>query len=205
MPPKRRSNLERRQESTEAVLDAALSLFVSRGYQATTMADIAGKAGLTKGAVYFYFKDKLALVTELLDRSERTLYRPFFDQLEESNEPAQIKISQFLNWLARIAVENRDELLLPVLISLEFHDEASPALDVVRSIRQQMKSKLVDIFNMGHDDGTLRMETAPEPMAEAMMAFSDGLLLQWYRSAGEMDGEALSRSARDMVLNGIKR
>jgi len=205
MQPKRRSNIERRQESTEAVLDAALSLFVSGGYQATTMSDIARKAGLTKGAVYFYFKDKLALVTELLERSERTLYRPFFRQLEESDEPARQKIAQFLNWLARIAAENRDELLLPVLISLGFHGEASPAFDVIDSIRRQMREELVAIFNRGGADGTLRMDAAPTEMADTLMAFSDGLLLHWYRHEQELDGAALARSARNMILQGIRR
>ena len=59
--PSRRSNQERREQSTEQVLDSALNLFVSNGYGATSIDDIARRAGLTKGAVYFYFKGKSAL------------------------------------------------------------------------------------------------------------------------------------------------
>jgi TetR/AcrR family acrAB operon transcriptional repressor len=54
--PSRRSNRDRREQSTEQVLAAALKLFVSNGYTATSIDDIATEAGLTKGAVYFYFR-----------------------------------------------------------------------------------------------------------------------------------------------------
>ena len=40
-------NAERRRASIEAVLDSALQLFVTQGYDATSMDDIAGNAGLT--------------------------------------------------------------------------------------------------------------------------------------------------------------
>ena len=69
--PERRSNQERREQSTEQVLAAALEQFVTRGYQSTSIDDIARAAGLTKGAVYFYFKGKSALLLELLSQSKR--------------------------------------------------------------------------------------------------------------------------------------
>ncbi len=62
-------NSERRKASIKAVLDSALGLFVTQGYDATSMDDIASRAGLTKGAVYFYFKDKVSLLHALLERA----------------------------------------------------------------------------------------------------------------------------------------
>ena len=67
MQPARRSNEERREQSVQHVLAAALQLFVSQGYENATIDAIAAKAGLTKGAVYFYFKGKVALLHALLD------------------------------------------------------------------------------------------------------------------------------------------
>ena len=71
-------NAERRKSSIKSVLDSALSLFVTQGYDATSMDDIASRAGLTKGAVYFYFKDKLSLLHALLERTEAELFDPIF-------------------------------------------------------------------------------------------------------------------------------
>jgi len=63
---KRRSNKLRRAESTQAVEKAACRLFVERGFRSTSMDLIAREVGMTKGAVYFYYKDKNALLDEYL-------------------------------------------------------------------------------------------------------------------------------------------
>ena len=57
-----------RQASIGRLLDAAQSLFVSQGYRQTNLDQIASAAGLTKGAVYFYFRSKETVLLELLKR-----------------------------------------------------------------------------------------------------------------------------------------
>ena len=204
MPSTRRSNRERREESIESVLDAARLLFVSRGYQATSTADIARRAGLTKGALYFYFKDKQALVNELLQRSERTLYRPFFARLEKDSGTADEKIIRLLNWLAKIAAENRDDLLLPLLISLEFQGQENPALERVDELRHFMKRRLVKVIEQGRAEGSMRSDLSAQAFADTIMAFADGLLLQWYRRGSELDGATVARAARGVILEGVR-
>src|SRR6185503_10036227 len=43
------------------ILDAALALFVEKGFAATRLDDVAARAGLSKAAIYLYFEDKTAL------------------------------------------------------------------------------------------------------------------------------------------------
>src|SRR5258707_10036802 len=43
------------------ILDAALALFVEKGFAATRLDDVAERAGLSKAAIYLYFEDKTAL------------------------------------------------------------------------------------------------------------------------------------------------
>ena len=53
----------------DEVLDAAIDLFISHGFSATRVEDIARRAGLSKGAVYLYFESKEAILTALVHRS----------------------------------------------------------------------------------------------------------------------------------------
>lgn len=53
------------QSKSEAVLEAALRLFTDRGYEATSVPQIAGAAGVGVGTIYRYFPSKEALVNEL--------------------------------------------------------------------------------------------------------------------------------------------
>lgn len=50
------------------ILKAALDLFVEKGYERTTFEDVAGRIGLTKGAVYWHFNNKPDLLSELVAR-----------------------------------------------------------------------------------------------------------------------------------------
>jgi AcrR family transcriptional regulator len=52
----------------DEILDAAISVFTSKGFDAARIEDIAGEAGLSKGAIYLYFDSKDALLKGLIER-----------------------------------------------------------------------------------------------------------------------------------------
>ena len=56
------------QATREALLDAAERVFELRGVSHTSLAHIAEAAGLTRGAVYWHFKDKAALFNAMMER-----------------------------------------------------------------------------------------------------------------------------------------
>ncbi len=59
----------RAEERPDEVLDAALELFIEKGFAATRVDDIARRAGLSKGAVYLYFPSKEAVLEALVRRA----------------------------------------------------------------------------------------------------------------------------------------
>ncbi len=69
---------ERSLRSRTQVLDAALALFSHQGYRATSMRDIAERAGVSTGNVYHHFKDKETIFRELLDQYWRAIADPDF-------------------------------------------------------------------------------------------------------------------------------
>jgi AcrR family transcriptional regulator len=62
----------------EAILAAALDEFSARGYEAARLADVAKRAGVAKGTIYLYFRDKESLFQELI----RTALAPIAGILE---------------------------------------------------------------------------------------------------------------------------
>ena len=67
----------------EAVLRAAIDLFIEQGYDATSISDLAGSLGVTKSAVYHHFPSKESLLGAALDeddpeRRKMILYSSFF-------------------------------------------------------------------------------------------------------------------------------
>lgn len=61
------------QKTRKAILDSALRLFSRRGFERTSLSDIAKYAGVTRGAIYWHFDDKRDLLLELCNRTDREL------------------------------------------------------------------------------------------------------------------------------------
>jgi AcrR family transcriptional regulator len=57
------------EETGRKILDSALELFRQKGFDATTMRDIAQKAGVATGAAYYYYLSKDAIVLDFYQRS----------------------------------------------------------------------------------------------------------------------------------------
>ena len=65
------SQAERRAATTAAILASARALFAERGFEATSIGDIALAAGVAKGAVYHHYPTKEAIFLEVLDAVHR--------------------------------------------------------------------------------------------------------------------------------------
>lgn len=83
--PKRLSAGKRRQQ----LLDVALRLFAAKGYNATTMDDIAEAAGVTKPLLYQHFDSKRALYLELVDTVATTMLTAIGDATAAAATPRQ--------------------------------------------------------------------------------------------------------------------
>ncbi|WP_372839588.1 TetR/AcrR family transcriptional regulator [Phaeovulum sp.] len=136
--PKFRRRAEARPDE---VLDAALALFVAKGYTHTTVDQIARRAGISKGAVYLYFPSKKALLEGLVRRAISPV--AVFAQGvvgAEQGDPRPL-IARFLRLVAK-ALSDPHTLSVPKLVIREaiaapeiaklYHDEvlanAIPAL-----------------------------------------------------------------------------
>ena len=58
---------EEAEQTRARILASALDLFSSNGYSRTTLTDVASRLGMTKGAVYWHFTSKEALLMALVD------------------------------------------------------------------------------------------------------------------------------------------
>ena len=84
-----RGNRLPRHERRRQLLDAALELFVARGYHAAAMDEIAERAGVSKPVLYQHFPGKLELYLALLDESVDTLVETVRDALRSNQDNKQ--------------------------------------------------------------------------------------------------------------------
>ena len=80
-----RRTKEEAERTRARIMASALSLFAKKGYDRTTFNDIAARLKLTKGAVYWHFESKQALLTALLDEMLEKFRRQIMELLPEGS------------------------------------------------------------------------------------------------------------------------
>lgn len=76
----------------EALLDAAFDVFAARGYRASRLEEVAEAAGMTKGAIYYYFDGKEDLLRRAVQHRHRSMFAEVERALSEEGAPAAARI-----------------------------------------------------------------------------------------------------------------
>lgn len=102
---------ERAAERRQAIIDAAMEEFISRGFAATRLDDIAKRAGVAKGTIYLHFKDKESMFEELI----RTAIVPLVARMQ-GPPPASGTVRDLveafaLNFIKEIATTRRGDIV----------------------------------------------------------------------------------------------
>lgn len=76
-PRSAEQNNDIRKQKKELILESALELFAENGFHATSISQIAKKAGISKGLIYNYFESKLEILDEIILQGFETIYSNF--------------------------------------------------------------------------------------------------------------------------------
>ncbi|MGB0522326.1 MAG: TetR/AcrR family transcriptional regulator [Flammeovirgaceae bacterium] len=80
---KQSSHISKREQKSQAILDAAEQLFARKGYGNVKMDEIAKYIGISKGSIFFYFKSKENLQMALTYRAFQALIEAYYHALEK--------------------------------------------------------------------------------------------------------------------------
>lgn len=153
------------------LLDAARELALESGWPATTVAGIATRAGVGKGAVYLEFDDKAAILDALLTRSMRDLTSEVHRRVRDAHHLIDLPA------IYRFAVE---ELLADPLMRAFYLGDGSVLGDHVRTVDddryRQRFTWLLDYVARLKQAGVIDPGIPDETLARVLSAFTIGLL-----------------------------
>ena len=189
------SETERRAQ----ILRAARSVFIEQGFLVARVSDVAKRAGLSKGAVYFYFPSKKELFLALVHEEHENTHA-FIDQAERDDRPAVVKLldlgQRYLQYFAGLKTPPKFFLMMT---EQAVRDET--IREEVHAVHQRFLDAVTGIVAQGIAEGTFR-PMDPSVVAQMLKAVIDGL-------AGESaiglrpDPEGLTRDGIDLILRGI--
>jgi len=183
------------------ILNAAESIFTKKGFDEARMDDIAEETGLSKGAVYLYFKSKDDLIIAILDRIFQNEFKQRED-LEQDGSSASEAIWKLTDTIANDIV--RLLRLIPIIygfLALAFRNKY-----VQRALKEYINrylNILIPVIQRGIDSGELRQTDARE-VAIAAGAIIEGTILLWAYDKSVVDPERHIRSGMKLLLEGVQ-
>ena len=182
------------------VLQAAMSVFARAGFHQALMEDIAQEAGLAKGTLYLYFKNKDDLIAAILHRLFSGEMHALED-LQAADAPARERL---LTLTRRLADQmKRLSLLLPIWF--EFYALAARQKGVRQFFKQYFASyraPLAALIQQGIARGEFR-EVDAEQAALAFIALFEGLVLLWAIDPQSVSAETTPEAAMLLLLDGL--
>ena len=176
----------------DEVLDAALTLFSERGFSATTVEQIARRAGLSKGAVYLYFPSKQALLVGLVRRAILPAADEVLEALEGHRGDPRPLLRRLLTELAA-RLSQPDALAVPKLIIRE----AALAPQIAAIYREEVLERaipaLAGLIGQGIEGGHIRPVDPELTVRSVMGPVVTHLILAEVFGVRPADGLALER------------
>lgn len=162
-------------QKKQRILDAAISVFIDKGFEEASMRDIASAAGLTTGAIYHHFKNKDELFYHAV---KEAMY--FAQKLSEKDESSNIKSNEdMLNEISnkvRERMSKADEQRLLVLLIGYVISKGGTLSEVLKSDYNEIISKVADMYFYAFGIENTHYK---QILASILIAALDGVAMQY--------------------------
>jgi TetR/AcrR family acrAB operon transcriptional repressor len=189
----------------EQLLDAAERVFNDRGVARTSLAEVAAAAGVTRGAVYWHFKDKADLFSAMCERA--TL--PLDTMLVEAggrarDDPLGAVRAVAVSVLTRLATDPRAQAVFEVIFhKTELTGDLAEIAGRQERDRCDCLSNVESILEQAVTRGQLPADTDTALATRLLHAYVGGIMREWVLDKDAYDLAARAPSLVDTIIAGL--
>lgn len=183
----------------EHILVTALDLFREKGYDATSLQEVADAAGLLKGSLYYYFKSKDHLLVEVAARVHWN-FSESMSELEGLRGSALERIHRHLHQTAYNSGRNQ-KLLQIFYREFQRFNESDRARIV--ELRDEQEGFLRMLIGEGQSDGTIRTDVDVKVAAIGLETMATNVYA-WYDPRQALSLDEIANSLADLGMHSLR-
>lgn len=167
------------EQTRSSIMDAAERMFVKNGVGQTSLEQIARAAGVTRGAVYWHFKDKADLLQAMYERNKPPQVELLRMAAPCSDDPLTLLETTNAEILSLIESDEGRQRMFALLcnhIPVEGNAHRQEAMNTA------MYQLLLQLMERARETDTLTDSLTPHEAAVSLMIMTNGLLSEWLRS-----------------------
>jgi TetR/AcrR family transcriptional regulator, cholesterol catabolism regulator len=180
----------------QRIYEAAATLFRDKGYNATSMRDLAMSVGIEPSSLYSHIKSKEELLSEICFECGQR----FLDGVKEISSKRnniEIKLSALIHLHVKIA---QDDITSMTVFNDEWRHITEPELSLFKQMRKKYEDDCLAIINMGIEEGIFR-KIDTHIVLNAIINFT--LWIQKSKRMLAKDTSDLADQISDLILNGL--
>jgi TetR/AcrR family acrAB operon transcriptional repressor len=188
-----------------SLLDAAERVFYEKGVSRASLSDIAQAAGATRGAIYWHFKDKVALFNAMMDRVTHPLEQVGSKSASMATLPPLERLRSMVDFVQRTIVQDeRTRRVFEIaLYRVEYVNDLAAVRDNHIEGCADFCALIEGELRSAAEDQNVQLPMEPHTAAMGVQALFDGLLQSWLLTHGRFDLVTVSRGAIDAYLRGL--
>lgn len=181
------------------ILEVAARLFAEKGYEATSIEDIAVGVDILKGSLYYYFRSKQELLLEVARQAHSIPFDALTDAMD-SVGTAPEKVWHYVEMSVRTVAEHPARTA--AFYSEMRHLEPRHAREIIDA-RDRYESLLIDVLAAGQEDGSIARDAPPGLLARGIFGIINSAS-RWYRPGGSWPADLVSVAYADLVVSGVR-
>jgi AcrR family transcriptional regulator len=183
--------------SLDSLLDVAVAVFIERGYEATSMDELAARLGVTKSAIYHHVPSKVELLRLALDRALDTL----FAVTEEPGATTGRAIDR-LEHVVRGSVRVLAAELPFVTLLLRVRGNSEVERTALQR-RREFDRVVTGLVRAAEEEGDVRPDVDPAVTSRLLFGTVNSLT-EWYRPDGELTPDELADALVTTAFEGLR-
>ncbi|MFC4252804.1 TetR family transcriptional regulator [Sinimarinibacterium flocculans] len=200
----RRTKLEAA-ETRDSLLDAAEQVFLERGYARSTLEAIARRAGATRGAIYWHFRDKADVLDAMVTRGRLPLQELICGIGDSPPEGFLNTLHTLcLDALLELARDRRRQRVYAILLLRLEDGSSSPETQAyVRRSLEDARAHLEQLFDRARAAGEIDPDLEPRTAALSLHAYMLGIYCSWLRAPTSFSLEGQAQAMIKLFFQGI--
>jgi AcrR family transcriptional regulator len=181
------------------VLRRAIDLFNRKGYEGTSVADLAAELGFSKSAIYHHVPSKEHLLAQALDEALDELTAVVRDATDDGGGTAYARLRSVVRRSAVVLAAHQPAvtLLLRVRGNSAVEKEALAR-------RRWIDAQLAQLVRAAAAEGEIRDDLPPELVSRLIFGMVNSLV-EWFRPDGEMTAAAVADAITAIAFDGLDR
>lgn len=177
----------------------AAELFAEKGFQATTVREIADEAGILSGSLYHHFDSKESIVDEVLSSFLDDLLRDYRAAVAEGGDPREL-LGRLVHAAYRSLRPHR--AAITVVQNDWNYLRQFPRFDYLGTCEQEIRDIWIDVIRDGQARGVFRTDIDPK-LTYRMIRDTIWVTVRWYRPEGALSPADLADHFISVFFDGI--